>query len=357
MFLLRNSLLKSVWGFFALFFFISVAQAQQPVVSSCTAPDSIRNRYQDDADRLAIRTIYQLQSSDTAQIRIIEPLSDTFLRALLAVYNATSLSASDTVTTMFLSEMDVDSANFMAPGIHTIYYSPALRDLVLTVDPQQPWVQELYQNHLPTGEGTIDSLMSYFHLAYQGTESGPFNTYNIYLKADSNLNIQELARLFREVNGVFNVVVGLSDTHPGEDPNDLEASIDSGYVDLVFRHAWGDCPSGCTSRRFWEFKVYPDCSVEFVKSYGDPFYPSGIGQETVTNAVTVSPNPFTEFVELKGFSTNFSYMLFNAVGQRVSEGKTLNGKINGLSRLANGNYWLRIQNKTGFQLFKLLKQK
>ncbi|HSI90186.1 MAG TPA: hypothetical protein VK927_03670, partial [Adhaeribacter sp.] len=46
---------------FLLFFFLFWSQAVmgQTVLSSCTAPDSIISKYQDDADRLAVRKIYR----------------------------------------------------------------------------------------------------------------------------------------------------------------------------------------------------------------------------------------------------------------------------------------------------------
>lgn len=73
----------------------------QIVPSSCSAPDSILSKYNDDADRLALRKIYRNNLTYKDSINIPQEHSDTVLNALIAVYNATTLPARDTVVNMF----------------------------------------------------------------------------------------------------------------------------------------------------------------------------------------------------------------------------------------------------------------
>ena len=86
-----------------LFLFIAyqISSNCQIVPSVCTAPDSIVTKYKEDADRLTLRKIYRNNLSFKDSIDIPKVHSDTVLNALIAVYNATTLSERDTVTIMF----------------------------------------------------------------------------------------------------------------------------------------------------------------------------------------------------------------------------------------------------------------
>lgn len=82
---------------FSLLIVIQPAFAQL-VPSFCEAPDSIKEKYVNDADRMALRYIYRLNLPDTSNPEIPEQYSKPFLDALIAVYNANGLAESDTVT-------------------------------------------------------------------------------------------------------------------------------------------------------------------------------------------------------------------------------------------------------------------
>jgi hypothetical protein len=81
--------------------FLSAHTKGQTVSSSCTAPDSIVERYEYDAYRMTMQKFYRNNISYKDSVNIPYSHIDTVMRALLAVYNATALPARDTVVTMF----------------------------------------------------------------------------------------------------------------------------------------------------------------------------------------------------------------------------------------------------------------
>src|SRR5689334_6189231 len=72
-------------------FCLSAASFAQRVPSSCDAPDSVKELYLGDAAGLAYDYQIRLHPSYKDSTNISQLLQDTFLRALLAVYNAVQL--------------------------------------------------------------------------------------------------------------------------------------------------------------------------------------------------------------------------------------------------------------------------
>ncbi len=50
----------------------------------------------------------------------------------------------------------------------------------------------------------------------------------------------------------------------------VQAYFEQGAVKLTFTVGWGDCPSGCMHRRYWNFRVYDSGDVRFLGASGDP---------------------------------------------------------------------------------------
>lgn len=345
--------MKPIFPFFVFLCLALSAKAQQPVASTCTAPDSILNLYQDDADRLALRQTFLVQSPDTSDIHISAALSDTFRNALIAVYNAHSIPARDTVVEIITSFIDTE----VVKGIHSAPYSPSLKHLYMQVNPQLPWFQQIQQQNFPTGNDTIDSLMSNYALSFTAEHYG-INAYFIHIVADSNYNMMAIANFLKQLEDVSPSDLSSLDM-AGDYPLQIEGEITPNYVDLVYTYKWGDCPAGCIWSRSWEFKVYHDCSVEFVGSNGTPlgFPPSdGIATPRGSHSLIVYPNPFADYIVVKNVSGNFSYEVYNTIGQKCASGNTSNSRIADLDKLAAGTYWLHIKNKDLSQWLKLQKQ-
>ena len=232
------------------FVFLLQAAAAQTVPSDCTASGNIETIYADDADRLALRHVLTNFLPEKDSVEIPEALSDSVLRALIAVYNATPLAARDTVVSML--------------DIHT-FPLPVMTRFYIAADSSLPWMQALENNIFPTGNTTIDNMLTNFNLAV--TSYYQLSTYDMVIfQSGDNYNLLALMDAITAIPGVqFAEPDGIFG-----DGDDISAMLFPGYTQLTYSHGWGDCPSGCIHRRYWQFNVYPDCSVEFVTSYGDP---------------------------------------------------------------------------------------
>ncbi|UTW60817.1 T9SS type A sorting domain-containing protein [bacterium SCSIO 12741] len=320
-----------------LILILSPALWAQKVPSICTGPDSVVQFYQDDADRLALNYLQKLKHPLYDSVEISKAHSDTILDALIAVYNATSLPARDTVVDRF--------------NIHSFPY-PNLRNFSVSADSTLNWMQQLKNGIIPTGNSTIDSLMNRYHIQldfyYSYRLPMPFHT--AYMKCDSNTNIQALTEAFNPIPGVhwaeLESVYG--------DGYSIQSSINSDHVELIYSIGWGDCPSGCINRRFWKFKVYYDCSVEFCGSYGDVL--SSPSLPSVYQSIRIFPNPFSNQLHFKGVDLNSEFTLYDPAGREVKTGTLSGSELSGLEELKPGPYFIRVQSKGEIMTFRLIKE-
>jgi hypothetical protein len=236
-----------------IFFLGKHSVNSQIVSSSCSAPNSIKVLYSKDADRLALRKFYAQNLVDTNNIFISQIHSDTVLRALIAVFNATALPARNAVILQY--------------NIHT-FLNPNMNTLYVAADSNLLWMQQLKAGNIPTGNMQVDNLISTYSLNKQNYNKffGLFSYHVATFASGTNCNLPPLTVLFESITGV-------SFSEPASfvgDGNDISASIYANYIELTYSHGWGDCPAGCIYRHYWKFKVYYNCSVEFKGEYGTP---------------------------------------------------------------------------------------
>lgn len=315
------------------------ASSGQPVHSSCTAADSILARYQDDADRLTLRKIYRQGSTYMDSILIAQSHVDIVLNALIAVYNATTLPARDSVISIF--------------DIHA-FPEPILNGFNVAADSTLPWMQQLKLGNIPTGYAAIDNVIATYNLSMQSylTFGNSYPWHNVVFISDNNYNFLPLTADLATIPGVYasepNVSVG--------DGDNISDSIYSDHVELIYSRGWGDCPSGCTARRFWKFNVYFDCSVEYVESYGTLLPITSVVEPTISE-ISVFPNPFSQNIQVRGFSKTFNYTISNILGQPVLKGTSVSGTIDNLNELNDNFYFLTIYNNQRKRTFKLYHEK
>lgn len=217
-------------------------------VDDSQVPEPLRVAYREDAARLALRG---LLSRGYAEIPIPHGAVQTYYDALVLVYNATGLPARDTVVDAF--------------GIHT-FPSPTTRSLVLELIGSETWAQRLARRELPTGEPTFDSLMQHYSLSVASVYTMSTGNVLLTLGAAEPLNVGALAPLFRGITGVrFSEPNGA-----GGDGNDIRGSVEESRVLLDYSVGYGDCPAGCTGRRFYHFAAHADGTVEYLGAFGDP---------------------------------------------------------------------------------------
>lgn len=305
----------------------------QRIKSNCSASDSITSIYCDDADRLTLKRLYRIDSRFADSITIPKQMSDTILRALIAVYNVKSLPARDTVINKL--------------KIHT-FKDIEINMFSIVADSNLVWVKNLRSGKIPCGYTMIDSLIIPYYFKLESfSQTFPSFAYRIKLKSDSNYNIEELTK---RLNGIPGVISSSPITGYG-DGNRIIDSIYTDHVELIYSYGWGDCMAGCIYRRYWKFNVYFDCSVEFVKSYGKRLSNKQAFMETIS----LNPNPFTDFIKISGYYDEINYSIYNQIGIKYQEGVTTNGIIDNLGSLKPGIYLIVISNQNNVGTFKIIK--
>jgi len=282
----------------------------QTVASNCTAADSIIKKYKDDADRLALSRTSQLNDAYNDSVEIDKPMSNTYLRALLAVYNATALPARDTVVRLL--------------HIHK-YPSEMINQMVFNTSASTySWAQNIQNGISPSGYAALDSVMSRYHLYvqnfsyFQGSTSPVPDI--VTLQRDSNMNVPALMHIFTSfVPFAFspgqNIIFG--------DGPQIADSITTNFIQLKYIFKWYDCPNGCLDQRTWIFRVYNDCSVAYLGSFGDavaPLFTVGLPENTINqNNWRISPNPSNGYCTLHLSAGNFKLRLSDITGGAIRD--------------------------------------
>lgn len=310
----------------------------QKVSSDCTAPDSIFSKYKNDADRLALQSLFSYNFYYNDSVTIPKDHSAEVMKWLMAVYNAKNLPARDSVVTMF--------------DIHT--YGPEMNSFSVDADTNLPWMQQIKLRNIPTGDSLVDELISTYHLrlneySYSDKSLSTFSLFTrVYFETDSNINISAITKIFKNMPGVK-----YAEASPiYGDGNGIGISIYVDHVQLRFGYGWGDCPSGCLAGHSWAFNVYPDCSVEFVGGYGNSLEPDFF----------VSPNPFTSTISIYNnnegsyYIGNYNYCIYDLYGRKILSGDYRVGdQIDNVEGLSIGFYILTIESNGYRKAFQILK--
>lgn len=321
--------------------FISSLVSGQVVLSSCDAPDSIKALYRDDADRFALDFIKGHHLPEEDSIRIPAMISDSFLRPLIAVYNATSIPERDSVVTIY--------------KIHEFPYY-FLDRINIAADSTLPWMQMLRQGIFPTGNIPLDSILTLYHFQLYDYEdwSGWFSWHVAGFESDSNFNVTALGDVISTFPGVdFSEwdLLCCDGDHISMYKEDFpfEATV------VTYSLGWGDCLSGCTDGRSWIFKVYADCSVEFVGAYGS-HVPFTATQEILSNEISIHPNPFDDYIEIDQEFQNVNFVITNVTGIQQKSGVSNGSRIEELEKLLPGIYFLTLSKNANSKTYKILKR-
>ncbi len=293
----------------------------QIVPSSCTANQSVVDSYYGDAQYMALQHTFNTLSPEVDSFQISTAFTNTFLDALIAVYNATSLPARDTVVEMI--------------DIHHLA-NPTMNSFNVSADPNLDWMVNLSNDQFPTGNILLDAMM--MSHGYEVTTYLEYNDQNFFhtafFKSEMNHNLNPVVNALDADSGVYNA----EQNWLGGDGNSLEGEITDTYIELIYTYAWGDCFSGCAYSRSWTFRVYDNCDVEYMGSEGDVTMGVGI-QAFSESKVRLFPNPVQDLLQLEGISNQVNYQIFNINGQVVQTGSIGNSSIS-VTELPAGNYHL-----------------
>ncbi len=338
--------------FFSLFITLNaVLVNSQTVPSSCIAHDSVYKKYKKSADKLAILWCEKTGNTFKDSILLNKQVSQQYLNSLVAVYNATTLPARDTVVRMIGITKD-------------FYYPPDVNTLVFGADSSLFWVHNLRNNIIPCGNSQVDYLISKYYLKKIGY-SNTFSTslyHLISFRTDTNFYINRLCDKFLAL-----AAQGINLSQPINENKsfsfNITDSLNSNFIELTYSYSWGDCMAGCLYNRSWKFRINNDCTVQYLGSAGNSL-PQSIFTSIDKNNIPlketeVFPNPFKNIVNInvQNTETNTSFTLYNSFGSVVLVSNKL-CKVNkfDLSHLPVGLYYLIISDSTGSRITKLLKE-
>jgi hypothetical protein len=233
---------------------------QPPQASDCTPDPNFTDFYQNDAEVLAaVQMINDPAYAST--IEIPTDLFDFYYDRLNAVFNATGIPERDTV---------VECLNIHAVSL---FFSTTTVDI--RVSPGTDWAQQLIDGFSLTSNADVNDIITLYNLTLESFYQPTGSNWTLNLQADHHLNTQALANLFLNIVGVENASP-FSFTFTGGGPGFIPLFVEhqNGYSDFTFEIGW-DCFGGlCAGIRSWTFRVFDDCSVQFLASEGNPLEPS-----------------------------------------------------------------------------------
>lgn len=337
---MRKSLLS------VLFIIIAFAADAQVFPSDCTAPDSVKNAYKTDAQRLGLRRVYKFHAAEMDSTHIPGDRTDTALNALILVYNATTLPARDTVTDML-------HIHSFADGGLDSPFSFTMNKLRIYANETEQWMQDFKLGIIPTSDPVINTFLTNYELTLDNYDDLTSGLDGLFFTSDSNYNLGAVAQEWGQAYFAIGGDVGIN----GDGPDIFLDTVTSTYTQLTFRYGWVACGSGCIYNRYWTFQANYDCTVTYMGSYGDtlPWTPNGLSPELFTNATVVYPNPFTDKIMVKNIAAKTRYAIYSATGILVKQGSVSNEEPVAVDALP-GMYILRLTDDKGSRIVKLLKE-
>jgi hypothetical protein len=340
-----------------LLVFLSLSQGfSQIVPSSCNTPYLLNSIYEPDLKNLALRRLFELQSPDTATVKIPEFWIDTIREGMSAIVNAGSLPQRDSIFNLYCVHDN-------APNNIFIY-----KEIMVFVDTSIAWTQAWQNMQTLTGNIVIDNLMTQF--GYQIVQFNNFSFGSMALiHTDSLWNINAVINQLEAVQGVIfaesNAIIGTAGRIAYQKIGTTR------FYNFVFE--WNDCFDGCDNSRTWRYRVFEDCSVEFLGIvdwgvFGIEPLPAPINCNVFTgfpehpdpnSGFRVYPVPATEYLHIQNpGSAIVRIQFFNVNGRLILEKNQSEIEIVNISELKNGFYQALFFTETGeLKTHKLLIQR
>lgn len=308
--------------------------------SSCVVPLNLFNAYQNEAYYIALERLYQTHHSDTAFIQMPLIHRDSILEAMAAVFNLDTQLSADTV--------------FAYHCIHDIrrYFNA---HLILEIDTSVAWTLSWWNLITPTGIASLDSLTSTYGYSPLDTLTIG-STHWVVLGTAQQLNIYAFRNLLNSYNGVLNAGSNVMLW----DGNRILYSTNGTDRLLKFVLGYNDCPSGCISHHYFNYKVSSSCQVTYtpISPNSWVFYPwpqnCGLSPSNPTDfyqikentKVTIYPNPSSDFIHITGLEEGkYEWNILNEMGEIIKNGIaqfSLPDQIIDISNLNDGLYVLAI---------------
>lgn len=300
-----------------------IVYGQGKVFSECSISDTVAGAYGYDARLMALERIYETNSSFTDSIQISQAAIDTFLFAYSCIFNAVGLEGRDTI----IEQFNIKKRKLVS-----------LSSILMIVDTSYLWAAKLYEGEIPCGKPNMDSIILKHNFRIDSQYSfKSLGKYRIRLVTEESLNLN----IYKELLETDNQIISVSIEDWELDGKDVTQFVTDTSIRLIFMAGYGDCISGCTYRRYWEFEVFFDCSVLYKGSYGN--WLVNIKMSSV-NEPKIYPNPSSNHINIElEENSSFDYKLIDTNGRIVKFEYNLKDSPIDVNNIKPGLYFLRLE--------------
>lgn len=316
---------------------ISLPHVNAQITSSCIPPAILQTNYDSDVKHLALKRIYELNSPYKDTIDIPQNYQDTIWQGLAAIYNLTTVLQRDSVFDNYC--------------IHQEPSYVVNRSIYVGVDLAYSWTAQWQSLNTTTGIIALDNLLSTygFTVTAFSTFGGDYAT----LTTTQDINVTPLCDSLETFGGV----IYSEPNYPAGYGNEIvyNKTLNARFYD--FTVGYGDCPAGCTGKHTFKFKVYDDCSVDYlgVTDLIDPtssiplpvncYITTGLGHTKNLSGFKIYPNPAENFLNVKKNDLSYSnYTISNLHGKILQNGNLFENTNISIENLESGLYLISFYN-------------
>ena len=275
---------------------------------SCEVPVDFAAAYQKQVQCLALDEIWDTNSPDTSEIRIPQIYSDSIMSALAAIYTSSYTNEVDSIFRIYCINGDHELNGYRSDAIY------------VSLDTNIAWTANWKNEMIPSGHPFIDSLL----------EGIPYTPELVFFGNTLRIEFDEIINLPRLVS-LLDTMIGINFAEQvpniGEqDYIDHEQELSQHKFRFVL--GWGDCLSGCTGNRFWDFTANDqDCFVSYDWSATFAFEPmpggtpqcllSSTNNLDSSSDLKIYPNPVSDVLHLSSERQIDEVKLFNPTGSLI----------------------------------------
>lgn len=331
----------------SIIFYNILNVSAQTFPSSCVVSDSVKSAYYLDANQLALRMIINQNLPSKDSIEVPEIYINQVARELYAVYNLET-SERDTVIKLFNTH-----------AFPTTYRGDILSSVFFNSNPIADSLQVIPE---------VDSFCVKYNIYLEYTHTLGGNTQYIY-DIDPKYNQKAIINFLEPFFGSNSIIpdVGGSGVYGVGPQTDIKREVFSNYSELEYRYLWGDCEMGCAFNHNWRFRIYPDCSVEYLGGYGDQLPTTlAVTTERQSEVINVYPNPATDKlnISIPNNQQQFIISIFDITGKKVQDYNYYSSEAEGnifeesidISNLSEGLYLCKFSFDGKQILRKFIKQ-
>lgn len=331
---------------------LNIIQSQAQIPSSCSSPLVLQTAYDADVKHLALQRIFaNTVPVDTILIKYRDSITvpqfvqEPIWEGLSAIFNLTAVPERDSVFDKYCIHQQVSYV------YHSIYVG---------VDTSYSWTHQWQNLNTTTGITSLDNLLSTY--GFTVTYFSSFGGNYARLTTNQNINVLPLCDSIETFNGVL---YSEPDFYAGD--GDEITYIVSGSDRLYyFTLGLGDCYSGCTEFHTYKFRVFQDCSVEYIGTFSTATYFPPLLNCNITSGIDdvksgrffIYPNPVKDYLYIEtNYMNEVNFEILNIYGQILKTGVFTEKSKIALNTITAGIYFLKLFNKANRNqlCYKLIK--